>query len=193
MKNTPKIYLFTWLIVLATLSSFAQPKYKPVKSVISFFSSTPVEDISATTKQARFLVDLKTNSLAVVIPIKSFEFPQKLMQEHFNENYMESDKFPKATFKGKIIGKLDLSLQRQVFNIEGVFNIHGVDVPKTVKAFFNNSDGNMTIETDFDIVLASHNIKIPTLLFTKIATVIKVKAIFELLRDDLGFIQLGTL
>ena len=113
------------------------------------------------------------------------------MQEHFNENYLESDKYPKATFKGKIIGKFDPSKPRQVLNIEGLFNIHGVEATKVIKATFIYGDGHLTVETEFDVALATHRIEVPTLVFAKIATIIKVKGVFELLRDDLGFIQLG--
>lgn len=76
---------------------------------VSFFSKTPMEDIEAVNKNVSSIINTSTNEVAVQMRITNFVFPNKLMQEHFNENYLESEKFPSATFKGKIKEDVDLT------------------------------------------------------------------------------------
>src|SRR5690554_782336 len=78
--------------------------YKSVQSKTTFFSSAPLEDITATNTQASSLFNSETGAIAFMVPIKGFRFRKSLMQQHFNENYLESDKYPQATFEGKLSG-----------------------------------------------------------------------------------------
>ena len=92
------------------------------------------------------------------------------MQEHFNENYMESERFPYATFKGKINEKVDFN-KPGTYNVtaSGDLNVHGVSRKRTLIGILRVTDSGMLMETKFDILLADHNIKIPRLVFNKIA------------------------
>ncbi|HEY0177458.1 MAG TPA: YceI family protein, partial [Pedobacter sp.] len=94
---------------------------------ISFFSTTPVEDIEATSTTPNSVIDIKSRNIRFKVTNTSFQFKKKLMQEHFNENYMESDKYPVSTFKGKITDNVDLS-KDGTYNvtIDGSLDIHGV-------------------------------------------------------------------
>src|SRR5690554_8148922 len=95
------IILIFWIVVINT-SVFAQNKYFTKQGYISFYSHTPVEDIKAENNQVLSIIDFSTTEIAVTLLMKSFAFEKALMQEHFNENYVESDKYPKANFSGKI-------------------------------------------------------------------------------------------
>src|SRR5688500_15365572 len=85
---------------------------------ISFYSSAKLEDIEAHNYQVSSSLNTETGDMAYVVMIKSFQFKKALMQEHFNENYMESDKYPKSTFKGKIT-----DLSKVNFNKDGTYNV----------------------------------------------------------------------
>ncbi|MBL4754635.1 MAG: YceI family protein, partial [Flavobacteriales bacterium] len=82
--------------------------YISSSSEISFYSETPIEDIEATNTRSSSLLNTKDKKLVFQIPIKAFKFEKNLMEEHFNENYLESDKYPKASFNGYIMDNVDL-------------------------------------------------------------------------------------
>ena len=124
-----KQYLILVAFILTFNFASAQNKlYSSNKSDVSFFSKTPLQDIDAKNTRANSIINLSNRELVVRIPVSSFQFKNKLMQEHFNENYLESEKFPYATFKGKIIGfdAKKLSTSKVAFDIEGDLTIHGV-------------------------------------------------------------------
>ena len=100
MKKT----IFILFSVFFLNTSYAQDKYLTTIGYMDFFSHSPLEDIKAVNHQVLSIIDFDTNEIVIHVLIKSFFFEKSLMQEHFNENYMESDKYPKAKFKGKIIG-----------------------------------------------------------------------------------------
>jgi polyisoprenoid-binding protein YceI len=150
--------------------------YKTESSKVTFFSDALVEDIEATTHKSTAVMNISSGEIAVLIPIKSFEFDKSLMQDHFNENYMESDKFPNSTFKGKIIEKVVLAPgETLLINISGELVIHGVtqhrDIPVTLKA---NTNGIISVTGKFNIKVADHNVKVPSLVFKNIAEVVEV-------------------
>ena len=108
--------------------AFAKERYITREGVISFFSSTPLEDIKAINKQVSCVLDKGTGEFAFQLPIKGFTFKNALMQEHFNESYLESDIYPKSVFKGKIIdwNAIQLSENPTEVIIEGELTIHGI-------------------------------------------------------------------
>jgi polyisoprenoid-binding protein YceI len=100
---------------------------------VSIFSSTPVEDIKAASTAGTAVLVTQTQELAIQVPIKSLEFDKKMMQEHFNENYMESEKYPLAKFKGTIEPKIDWKKDGEYPVLaKGVLTVHGVDKPRTI-------------------------------------------------------------
>lgn len=170
---------FGWVLLSQGLK--AQTKYKTTTGNVSFFSETPIENIDAHSREVLAAVAVPDNKVAVVIPVKSFQFKNSLMQEHFNEKYMESDKYPKATFSGTINEKVDLNKDGVYkVSVTGKLTIHGVGKERTLDGVITVNKGNAIIVTDFLVKPADHNIEIPTLLFQKIAEEILVKVNLEL-------------
>ena len=167
--------LFGIAIASAPFSSKAQ-NYIASNIQANLFSSTPVEDIKAQSNKTNGVIVSKTGEVAFQIPIKSFEFGKKLMQEHFNENYLESDKYPVATFKGNIEPNINWAKDGEyTVNVKGTLTVHGESKARTIAGKITLKNGKASVYTSFDVACADHNIEIPTLVFTKIAKVINVK------------------
>lgn len=163
--------LFLFVLVFISSTIFAQ-KYISKTGHIWFFSHTPLEDIEAHNRQVVSILDVSNGDLAFNLLIKSFEFKRALMQEHFNENYMESDKIPKATFKGKIsnINKVDFKKDgKYPVDISGDLTIHGVTKPFSTVATIVIKSGVITAKSNFAIIPKDYNIIIPSLVENKIA------------------------
>lgn len=174
-KNVVMAGLLVIFILISFLSAYAQ-NYVSANVKTSFFSSTPVEDIKASSNKTSAVLIAKTGSFAFQVPIKSFEFEKKLMQEHFNENYLESDQYPAATFKGVMAPIPDWTKNGE-YNVtaKGTLTVHGVSKARNIAAKVLIREGTVNISAAFDVACADHNIDIPTLVFTKIAKVISVK------------------
>lgn len=167
---------------LAFTMSYAQ-KYITRTGKASFFSTTPIENIEAFNNEGSCVLDPSTNAVLFVIPIKSFKFEKALMQEHFNEQYMESNKFPKADFKGKLDSAkpIDYSKDGKYETIaKGVLTIHGhsrnVSVPGTVTI----KGGKAHLNAVFNVKPSDYKISIPKLMAGKIAEKIEVTVNFIL-------------
>ncbi|MFY7888897.1 MAG: YceI family protein [Spirosomataceae bacterium] len=153
------------------------------ESKITFFSEALLENITATSTKAKAVVDIEHKEIAVKINMTSFEFPNKLMQEHFNENYLESDKYPQATFTGNLTRVLNWSTPfNTTASISGVLTIHGVSKMEIIEGKIINDPNRNTVifESSFPITVKDFNIKVPTLVFTKIAEVVNVKIYVKL-------------
>jgi len=142
-----------------------------------FTSEAPLELIKAQTNRTIGVLDCATKNVAFSIDIDSFDgFNSGLQKEHFRENYMESVKYPKATFKGKIIEDIDFTKNgTSTVRAKGVFNIHGTEKEKIVKVKISIKDKEMFIDTNFEVPLEDHNIKIPKVVNQKIASIILVE------------------
>ncbi|PVD52743.1 hypothetical protein DC498_07370 [Terrimonas sp.] len=145
-----------------------------------FYSKTPLEDIKAENNQVVAIIDTEKKQLAFSMLLKSFTFRKALMQEHFNENYVESDKYPKAVFKGSFTGDIDVYKQ-QVYNIqvEGIITLHGADKKITIPATLEMRNGVLSGMAKFQLVPQDFNIKIPSLVSDKIAKLIDVEIRIE--------------
>ena len=166
------------LCLISTYSLLVEAQvYKSTTSEVSFFSSAPLEDITALNKSTKAAINAKDSVFAIVITIKDFIFPNATMQSHFNENYLESEKYPNATFKGKIKGSFNLK-QNGVYNVkvDGILKIHGVEQKRVIAAKITVKDGMINTESDFMVKLENHKIKIPTAVFQNIAEEVKVTA-----------------
>ena len=143
---------------------------------VRFFSEAKLENIEAVNKSGTAVFDIATGKMEWKVLIKNFLFEKALMQEHFNENYIESDKYPKAIFKGKINEKIDFT-KNGTYDISatGDFTLHGVTKARTLKGKIAVNQANLSITTDFDVALADHKIEVPQIVFVKIAQIIKVK------------------
>ncbi len=167
--------LLIFISLISSTTAFSQV-VKSTSTDISFFSETPVENISAVSKKTNAAINLDSKAIAFSVPIKSFTFEKALMQEHFNENYMESGKYPLASFKGKINTSEDLKANGvHKVTATGKLNIHGVEQDRTFDGTITTKDGVMTLSSAFKVKLVDHKIERPSLLLQNIAEVIDVK------------------
>lgn len=164
--------------VIATLCSFSgySQVVKSLETEVTFFSKAPIEDIEAINKKMTAAINLDTRAIAFSVPIKGFVFEKALMQEHFNENYMESSKYPLASFKGKINEEVDLK-KDGTFKVTttGTLNMHGVEQTRTFEGTIMVQNGVISLSSSFQVKLIDHKIDRPSILLQNIAEVIAVK------------------
>jgi polyisoprenoid-binding protein YceI len=145
------------------------------KSTVTFFSDALLEDITASTTKANALIDLSKAEVAFDVPIKEFQFAKDLMKQHFNEKYMETEKYPKATFGGKLTGFSPEKLGEQSVNAEGKLTIHGVTKPVKIPGTIEVIDGKKAvIKAKFMVKLEDYKVKIPSVVFQNIAEEVEV-------------------
>ncbi|HNE27923.1 MAG: YceI family protein [Saprospiraceae bacterium] len=153
---------------------------------IQFKSDAPLELIEARSNKLRGVIDPVAQTFAWAVEIKTFEgFNSPLQREHFNENYMESRKFPKATFQGKIIEKIDFQ-KDGVYTVraKGKLNVHGVEQERIIRGQVEVKGARVRITSDFTVLLADHNISIPRVVHQKIAEEIAVSMDAQLLWES---------
>ena len=169
---------FIVILLLGGMTSLASAQvYSTKNGFIRFFSSTPVENIEAKNNQVNCALDTKLNKLVFKVLIKSFEFEKALMQEHFNENYMESDKIPNASFVGNIVNAGELNYAKAgvyKVTVEGDLNIHGVMKKVKESGTLEVSQGKIRLKSKFRVKPKDFQIKIPAAVATKIAESIEV-------------------
>jgi hypothetical protein len=163
--------------VLAFNAAHGQ-KYTSEAGFISFFSDAPVEDISATNPAVGSLLDAATGDLVFVVPIKDFQFEKRLMREHFNEKYMETHKFPKASFKGKVTGYQPGKSGVQQVNVQGKLTIHGVTRDVNIGGTLEFTTRKVIARSKFVVKLADYNISVPQIVWQNIAEDIEVTVEF---------------
>ncbi|MCC6691142.1 MAG: YceI family protein [Bacteroidia bacterium] len=170
MKQT--LVFITALICTHLLSAQI---YLAKESEISFFSATPMENISAINKAAKPILNTATGDVQVKIVMQAFQFEKPLMQEHFNENYVESDKYPDAIYKGKINEQVDyLKDGTTKVTVAGKLKMHGVEKECNFGGTVTVKGQQILLETKFKIHIADYNIKIPSLVVKNIAEDIDV-------------------
>lgn len=175
-----RLYQFLPLSVLIFfLASVASAqKLTAEKGELSFFSDGAIEDIEARNQMVGSLFNATTGELVYIAKVKDFIFPKSLMREHFNEKYMETDKFPKSTFQGRLTGFSTSASGEQKVRAVGKISIHGVtrdiDVPGTLEFV----GGKAKMKAKFIVKLADYNIKIPTLIWQNIAEEVEVRVEF---------------
>jgi hypothetical protein len=165
--------LLVLTLISGSLHSFAQ-KYTTEKGQISFFSDASIEDITAVNSVVGSMFNVESGDIVYIVKIRDFIFPKALMREHFNEKYMESEKYPKATFQGKIIGFKTNVQGAQKVQAVGKMTIHGVtkqiDVPGTIEMTGNK----LLMKSKFMVRLSDYEIKIPTIVWQNIAEEIEL-------------------
>ena len=156
------------VIIYFILSLFAikqETRYVIENSTIEFYSYALLEDIQAINTESIGAIDLESKEFIIKIPVSAFEFPNKLMQKHFNDSYLETDKYPECIFKGTIDEDI----------ASGEITLHGVTKEIQIPAVITEEGDKIKINTKFKIALKDHKIKIPRLLFQNIAEEIEVK------------------
>jgi polyisoprenoid-binding protein YceI len=173
-----KIILVTMVFALCTVTVQAQTIYMTRTGQISFFSKTPMENIEGVNNEVTSMLNPTTGEVVFAVLVKSFRFEKALMEEHFNENYMESDKLPKSSFQGKISNLKDVDFTKDgtyKAAIEGELTIHGVKQPVKTTGTFVVSKNKITGTSAFTVKPSDYNISIPSLVAEKIAKDIEVK------------------
>ena len=168
--------LWAFLVFFIFSTKVFCQKFSTKTGFIGFYSKTSLEDIKAENNQVFSLLDPVSHHLAFALLLKGFIFPKELMQEHFNENYVESDKYPKATFSGACSGDMDLSKEGtyQVV-IKGELSLHGITKPIETTAQLDVKKDHIKGSSVFKIKPEDYNISIPSIVRDKIANEIDVK------------------
>lgn len=144
---------------------------------VSFYSKTPLEDIKAENKQTLAAIDLTKKTIAFTLLQKNFLFEKQLMQNHYNENYVESDKYPKAQFSGTFTGDVSNAPGTYKVQVEGKLTVHGVTKPLSIPAELEVTEGKVTGKAAFAVKPSDYDIRIPSLVKDKIAEQINVKVL----------------
>jgi polyisoprenoid-binding protein YceI len=168
-------------VMCATLSnSIAQGKFFTKTGTVSFDaegSMKDVEEIKATTKTATCVIATTTGAMEWAILMKSFKFKSALMQEHFNENYVESSKFPKASFKGTIDDAAAVKWDKDgsyPVSVTGKMTCHGVTKDLKAKGTIVVKGGIVTVNCSFNLTLADYKITVPSVVGKKVADVVQI-------------------
>lgn len=151
-------------LVLANLLVNAQGKYFTRTGHISFFSEAPLENIEAHNNQATSILNTDNGEIVFSVLMKGFEFEKALMQEHFNESYVHSDKYPKASFKGQIENFDDIDLSKDGeydVKVSGELEIHGEKKKYTTGGKLVKKGESIKADSKFKIKVADHGVKIP--------------------------------
>jgi len=179
MKNenmkTKIIIAFFLFVMLPALS--AQEKLITKTGHVWFYSHAPIEDIEAHSHQVAAIILTAKGTIAVMIPIMSFEFKKTLMQEHFNENYMQSGKYPKATFTGGINNLSEINTSKNGIyktTVEGNLTIHNVTNHVKMVGTVEVKDGKYNIKPNFKVLLKDYNIAVESRFTNNISSTIDI-------------------
>ena len=143
---------------------YSQGKYLTNNGVISFYSHTVIEDITAVNEEVAAVIDGESGEIAIILKMTDFQFRKKKMQEHFNENYVESEIYPKATFSGSILNHSDIKYKTPGLydvTVKGDMFIHGQTQTLTADGTVEVSSGGIVCRTKFMLNPENYNIKIP--------------------------------
>jgi polyisoprenoid-binding protein YceI len=172
-----KFFAFALGFGCLTVSAIAQ-KYSTETTFVSFFSDAAIEDIKADNKKTAGVFNSATGDIAFSVPIKDYEFEKSLMKEHFNEKYMETEKYPKSTFQGKVSGYDLNATGLQNVTSKGKLTIHGetkeVEIPGTIE----KQGEKLLMKSKFIVKLEDYKIAIPQLLWQNIAEQVEVTVDF---------------
>lgn len=178
-----KLTLLTTVLLFAGYAS-AQ-KYSSKTGKLTFEASVPLfDDIYAQDDNNTVILNADTGEMASVSVVKNFHFKTKLMEEHFNESYAESAKFPKTTFKGKIVGfdKSKLTASPQKYTVQGTLNFHGVDKTIASAASIYTKEGKIYMQGSFVAKPADYKVTIPKVVTKKIAENVNVEYNYILIK-----------
>ncbi|WP_373549851.1 YceI family protein [Haliscomenobacter sp.] len=178
--NTSHMYLLLTALLSVSGLVQGQSKYYSKSGSVIFDAEgklDDIEDIKAQNNSAFCVIDSNTGQMEWSVNINKFVFRNSLMQKHFNENYLESEKYPKATFKGKIneISKVDFTKDGTYpVNVAGMLSLHGVVKESNFKGVITIEKGKVRVNSSFEVLLKDYKIDIPTVVFLKVAESAKV-------------------
>ena len=180
MKKKRAISMAGIVIAFVLLPCLAFTQSPPIVSntgKVKFTSEAPMELIQATSDKLKGAIDKSKSTFAFSVEISSFKgFNSDLQREHFHENYIETEKFPTASFTGKLIEQVDFTVNGNYeVRAKGFFSIHGVSKERIIKGTLKVKNGTILIESFFTVRLEDHDIKVPKIVYEKIAEEIKVE------------------
>ena len=170
--------LFLVFFISISINNFGQ-KMISRTGEIKFDATVPnaVDNVAAVDNSATSIFDKSNGDFVVQAMVKSFKFKSPLMQEHFNENYMESDKFPKTTFKGKI---LKFDQKSGTYDVEGDLTIHGVTNKIKTKMNVTTSDAKVSVSGTFNVLLKDYKLSVPALAKKSLSETAKISVKIDL-------------
>ena len=171
-----KIILIMSAVILSA-GVQAQDKYFTRSGKVSFFSKTDMENIEAHNSKGTSVIDTKTGQIEFAVLMKAFEFEKELMMEHFNENYVESDKFPKSTFKGTIADIESVNFAKDgsyPVKVKGQLTLHGVTKDVESDGTIEVKGGKITGKSSFNVAIADYNITVPSVVRDNISKIVKI-------------------
>lgn len=160
---------------------FAQKEMATITGTIHFEASVPFyEEVTATNKSASSMLNLKNGQIRTTVQMKDFRFKLSLMEEHFNNKYLETNDYPQATFKGTIEGfnSTIIGNSSKEFKLNGELKIHGKSKKINTIVFLKKEGNGLEIVSDFEISIKDFNIKIPEILSMKVAETVTIKSYF---------------
>jgi polyisoprenoid-binding protein YceI len=167
-----------FLVLVCFGFSARSQKYTLEKSLVIFFSDATIEDIRAENIRASSIFNISTGEVVFSVPISDFEFEKELMKEHFNEKYLETEKFPRAIFQGKFLNVKSDQIGEQVVNASGKLTIHGVTKAVNFPGTLDITPNQIIARSKFMIRLEDYKIKIPQLVWQNIAEEVEVTVEF---------------
>lgn len=172
-----KKYMIPILILLFQFHALTGQKYSTKEGRIHFLSVAPLEKIEASNNNALVVLDASNGQMEWSVLIKGFKFAKALMQTHFNENYLESHKYPKGVFKGTIINIQEINFQKDgtyPANMKGDLTIHGVTQPFVTSGKVTIKGDKISASSTFDVTVSDFKIEIPKVVRDNIAKTVKV-------------------
>ncbi len=173
----PKNLMTLFVLILFTTAVSAQDRYFTRTGKIEFTSKAPLEDIEAKNKTVTAVLDAKTGAFQFSVQMKGFEFEKALMQQHFNENYVESDKYPKAEFKGTLANNAAVSYDKDgtyPVTVKGKLTLHGITRDIEVPGIIKINSGKIDAGSTFSIRLSDYKISIPSPVKDKVSNSIRI-------------------
>jgi polyisoprenoid-binding protein YceI len=170
-------WMLSGLVFFMALPIVAGQKYYTKTGRVTFVSQAPLEKIESSNTNALMVVDAATGNIECSVLIKGFQFDKALMQDHFNENYMESHKYPKGLFKGTILNIKDIQFKKDgtyTATIKGELTLHGVTKSVSTTAKLMVKSGNVAATTSFDISVSDFSIVIPKVVSDKVAEKVSI-------------------
>jgi hypothetical protein len=161
------------LMFLASLQTTQAQKYISKSSTVTFFSEAPLENIEAVNTKSTSIFDLSNGEIVFSVPIREFQFKKSLMKQHFNENYMDTEMYPKSTFKGKVTGYQSSDGQYQAI-AQGALFIHGKTREVRIDGSIEIKNNQVILSAVFPVALEDYDIKSPRILFSNIAESVEV-------------------
>ena len=187
VRPTINVIMKNWcvfmLCLLVSVSPLFGQKYFSKTGRISFISNAPLEKIEAHNNNAYVILDAGSGIIECSILIKGFQFEKALMQDHFNENYMESHEFPKGIFKGTVENMSSINLAKDgeyPITVKGNLTLHGVTKPFNATGKVSVKSGAVSAQSSFDILVADYNIQVPKVVKDNVAKNVKVNVAADL-------------